>query len=111
MVNAFIRTFTLWTYSIRNVGTTAVVRCNVVAYHSARPDSIVRQVNFLPRFFLNSKTNDRKFGPHSYPSIIWPSKYSKTIFIYLRTATVFDLSYSIRPSLKKIPIRDFGIVL
>ena len=69
---------------------------NVVSSNPAVPGSITSRVNFLfevfPVFFLNCKTNFRKFRPHSSPVIIWLSLSSKNIlFIRLRTSTMSDL--------------------
>ena len=64
------------------------------------PVGSISWLRFFPRFCLNSKTNVRKFWPHSSPVIVWPSYISsKPYIIRLRTATISDHSCSTWPSL------------
>ena len=57
---------------------------NIVTSHAAGRGSIpyldYSWWRFFPGFPLNRKTNVRKFGPHSYPVIIWPSYIIQTIY-------------------------------
>ena len=49
----------------------------------ARVRSPVRSISwlrFFPELSLHRMTNVRKFGPHSYPVIIWPSYIIQTIY-------------------------------
>ena len=75
------------------------------------PLGSVSWLRFFPGFFLNFKTNVRKFGSYSSPGIVWPSS-SETIFIRLRTATVsaYELNYVTFTNSRVQPFRHFTYV-